>query len=148
MRRKTCYVFLPEKYADWEIALVMAGLRSRGNIEIVTLSRDPEPVGSLGGLTVLADMTVSEVDPEDVDLLVLAGNPPDRESAPDVHALLCALSLLDRKVLSARGRHPFGFAVNVFEYYGLMEDPSFREWARFFRQGETQQKTATAGTFS
>jgi putative intracellular protease/amidase len=93
MRRKTVYVFLSEEYADWEISLVMAGLHSFSNIEIITFSLDREPVNSMGNLAVLADMSLGEVDPEDVDLLVLPGSPlweagENREVIPLIQNLL------------------------------------------------------------
>ncbi len=75
MRRKTCYVFLTDEYADWEIALVTAGLHSFGNVEVITFSLDKEPVCSMGNLAVLADLSLEEVDTPDVDLLVLPGGP-------------------------------------------------------------------------
>jgi len=92
MRRKTVYVFLSEEYADWEIALVMAGLHTFSNIEVITFSLIKEPVSSMGNLAVLADMSLAEVDPEDVDLLLLPGSPlwekgENTEIGPLVHTM-------------------------------------------------------------
>jgi len=104
MRRKTVYVFLSEEYADWQISLVMAGLHSFSNIEVITWSLDKEPVCSMGNLAVLADMSLEEVDPEDVDLLVLPGSPlweagGNREIIPLIKHLL----LLDKGVAGICG---------------------------------------------
>lgn len=71
----TCYVFLSEKYADWEISLLMAGLHSFSEVDVVTFSLYNEPVLSLGNLAVLPDLSIHEVDPIDIDFLVLPGSP-------------------------------------------------------------------------
>jgi putative intracellular protease/amidase len=73
--RSTCYVFLSEKYADWEVALLMAGLHQFSEVDVVTFSLHNEPVLSMGNLAVLPDLSLSEVDPADIDFLVLPGSP-------------------------------------------------------------------------
>ncbi len=73
--RFTCYVFLSEKYADYEIALLMAGLHQFSGVDVVTFSLHNEPVLSMGNLAVLPDLSLREVDPIDIDFLVLPGSP-------------------------------------------------------------------------
>src|ERR1700678_736455 len=75
VRKKTCYVFLSESYADWEIGLLMAGLNSSRAVEVLTFALTKDPVCSMGNLAVMADLSLQEVDPADVDLLVLTGSP-------------------------------------------------------------------------
>lgn len=73
--RATCYVFLSERYADHEIALLMAGLHQFSDVDVVTFSLHNEPVLSMGNLAVLPDLSLTEVDPNDIDFLVLPGSP-------------------------------------------------------------------------
>jgi putative intracellular protease/amidase len=93
IRRKTCYVFLSEDYADWEISLLMAGLHSFGGVEVITFSLTNDPVSSMGNLAVLPDLCLEEIDPSDVDILVLPGSPlwekgENQEVADLVHTVL------------------------------------------------------------
>ena len=185
------YVFLSEEYADWEIALVMAGMHSFGGIEVITFSLDKEPVSSMGNLAVLADMSLGEVDPDDVDLLVLPGSPlwekgGNMEIGPLVHKLfigdkglaaICGATVFlaregyldaswhtsnqagylesqastyrgqskythepatrDGNLITAGSPYCFQFAREIFDYFGLTEKESFRQWFQYFKQGES-----------
>jgi putative intracellular protease/amidase len=201
MRRKTVYVFLSEEYADWEISLVMAGLHSFSDIEVITFSLDKEPVCSMGNLAVLADMSLGEVDPEDVDLLVLPGSPlwetgGNTEIIPLVHTLLlrdkgvaaiCGATILlaregyldsawhtsnrpgylqmqapgyqgggkythepatrDRNLITAGAPYSFQFAREIFNYFDLTGEDSFRDWFQYFREGEKMIRRSGAVPF-
>ena len=104
MRNKTCYVFLSEEYADYEIALVMAGLHSFGGVEVITFSQTKDPVASLGNLAVLPDLSVEEVDPMDVDLLILPGSPLwDKGANREIAALVRSVYLLDKGIAAICG---------------------------------------------
>jgi putative intracellular protease/amidase len=165
MRRKTCYVFLSEQYADWEIALVMAGLHSFGGVEVITFSLLKEPVSSMGNLAVLADLSLAEVDPEDVDLLVLPGSPLwEKGENQEIADLVRNLYLLDKgiaavsgaalflasegfadgEVISDEGVYGFGFAVGIFDYLGLGDNPQFQQWFQYFIRGEEVMKRSRA----
>jgi hypothetical protein len=48
MPPQTCYIFLDNDYADWEIALVMAGLHRFSDIKVITFAFDDAPVHSMG----------------------------------------------------------------------------------------------------
>lgn len=159
MRRKTVYLFLAEEYADWGISLAMAGLHSFSDIDVFTFSLRGEPVCSMGNLAVLSDMSLAEVDPEDIDLLVLPGSPlwvqdRNREIAPLVHQLLFmgkgvaaigeATEFLEQMhvdnrltgVITVEAPYSFQFAQEIFDYFGLMDSEVFQEWFRYFREGE------------
>lgn len=104
MRRKTCYVFLSEAYADWEIALVMAGLHSFGGVEVITVALTKEPVSSMGNLAVLPDLSLEEVDPLDVDLLILPGSPIWAQGAnTEISNLVRSVYLLDKGIAAICG---------------------------------------------
>lgn len=104
MRKKTCYVFLSEEYADWEIALVMAGLHSFGGVEVITFSQTKDPVASMGNLAVLPDLSLDEVDPTDVDLLILPGSPLwEKGGNQEIANLVRAVYLLDKGIAAICG---------------------------------------------
>jgi putative intracellular protease/amidase len=73
MDNKTCYVFLADDYADWEIALAMAGLHQFSDIKVVTFTLDDAPVRSMGNLSVQPAISLAQVDPTDIGLLLLPG---------------------------------------------------------------------------
>lgn len=60
-------------FADWEPAFATAELRRSGHYQIVTLGYTAEPVVSMGGLCVLPDGDLAEVDPEVIRILILPG---------------------------------------------------------------------------
>ena len=62
-----------EGYADWEPAYAIAELRRSGGFEVVTVGFSAEPVRSMGGVRVLPDRTLSEVEPGAVSLFLLPG---------------------------------------------------------------------------
>jgi len=75
---KTAYVGVYETWADWEIGHLLVELRT-GRFtgeqwNIVTVAESAEPVTTMGGLRVVPDMVLAEVEPENGDLLVLAGS--------------------------------------------------------------------------
>jgi putative intracellular protease/amidase len=73
MKKRSCYLFLFEGYADWEPALVIAGLRAYGDFEIKTFSVTGKPVKSMGGLSVIPDFKKDQVSLSDFDILILPG---------------------------------------------------------------------------
>jgi len=80
-------------FADWEAAFATAELRRSGKHEVVTVGFSGEPVISMGGLCVLPDFDLAEVDPEGIRLLILPGG--DRwEKTPDDEGLSALLKHL------------------------------------------------------
>jgi putative intracellular protease/amidase len=60
-------------FADWEPAFALAELRRSAELEVATVGFTSEPVRSMGGLRVLPDMALSDVDPAQVLLMLLPG---------------------------------------------------------------------------
>jgi putative intracellular protease/amidase len=81
------YVFLYDRFADFEITPLLLFLREKA--EIVTFSFERGVITSEGQLKVVADLSLTEVDPDDVDLLIIPGGEPEpyREKT-DFHQLL------------------------------------------------------------
>ncbi|MEU4287540.1 DJ-1/PfpI family protein [Kribbella sp. NPDC026596] len=75
---KTAYVAVYETLADWEIGHLLVELRT-GRFtgvpwQVVTVGESAEPVVTMGGMRIVPDMVLADVDPDDGDLLVLAGS--------------------------------------------------------------------------
>ena len=67
------HVLVFEGFADWEPAYALAELRRSGGLEIVTLGFTDAPVRSMGGLRVVPDRALADLDPAAVRLLILPG---------------------------------------------------------------------------
>ena len=84
-------------FADWEAAYAIAELRRSGNCQLVTIGYSGEPVVSMGGLCVLPDFDMAELDPEAVRILILPGG-DQWEKEPLDEALVTLL----RRLVAAR----------------------------------------------
>ena len=60
-------------FADWEPAFALAELRRSGGLEVVTVGFDRTPIRSMGGLRVVPDRALAEIDPAAVRLILLPG---------------------------------------------------------------------------
>ena len=67
------HVLVFEGFADWEPAYALAELRRSGGLEVVTLGFTDAPVRSMGGLRVVPDRALADLDPAAVRLLILPG---------------------------------------------------------------------------
>ncbi|MDQ1154733.1 DJ-1/PfpI family protein [Brevundimonas sp. SORGH_AS_0993] len=80
---------LTPDYADWETALIMAAARSHYGFETLFAAPDGEEVVSAGGLLVVPNLSIDDIDVEDVDAILVNGGSIWREpNAPDVSDLL------------------------------------------------------------
>ncbi len=76
----TVYVYLLATLADWEIGHVTAELNSKRffkadapEIAVKTVSFSNEPVKTMGGLTIIPDCTIDEIEVNDKTVLLLPG---------------------------------------------------------------------------
>jgi putative intracellular protease/amidase len=74
---RIAHVALYDSLADWETGYLVVELRT-GRFtgepwQIVTVAASAEPVTTMGGLTVVPDLTLADLDPAASDLLVLPG---------------------------------------------------------------------------
>ena len=87
----TIVTILTPGYADWETALINASARSYYRINTLFASPDGEEVVSSGGLRVIPQLSVSDIDVSAVDaILVNGGSIWSTPAAPDLGALLRA----------------------------------------------------------
>ena len=81
------YVFLYDGFADFEIAPLLLILREK--TEVITFSFEKGFQQSEEQLKVIVDESISGVDPNDVDLLLIpGGNPEPHRNRTDFHDLL------------------------------------------------------------
>lgn len=75
---RTVHVGLYDTLADWEIALLLTELRTGRftgvPFDVVTVAESGESVTTMGGLRVMPDALLADLDPAASDLLVLAGS--------------------------------------------------------------------------
>jgi putative intracellular protease/amidase len=77
MSTSTAHIALYNNLADWEIGYLLVELRT-GRFtgrpwKIVSAAESREPITSLGGLSIVPDMLLDDLDPADSNLLILPG---------------------------------------------------------------------------
>ena len=70
---KKVHIFLFDGFSDWEISYLTPEINKSEKFEIVYFSKDGGPVVSMGGLKITPDISLAEVDVNDINLLVLPG---------------------------------------------------------------------------
>jgi transcriptional regulator GlxA family with amidase domain len=71
--RNIVYFFVFDGFADWEAALALCEIRRPGDYRLRTVGLDRRPVRSMGGLTVLPDSSLDEIDTDRAVLMILPG---------------------------------------------------------------------------
>jgi putative intracellular protease/amidase len=101
------HVLVFDGFADWEPAYALAELRRWGHEEVVTVGFSRQPVVSMGGLHVLPDLQLSDVQEHEVRILIVPGGDVwEREDAyprADVEALLARITAAERPVAAICG---------------------------------------------
>jgi putative intracellular protease/amidase len=77
MKTSTAHIALYNNLADWEIGYLLVELRT-GRFtgrpwKIVSVAESREPITSMGGLCIVPDMILDDLDPADSNLLILPG---------------------------------------------------------------------------
>lgn len=70
---KKILVFIFEGMTDYEITFVMHLLNTSGNMEIITIAYDKEPIVGRSGLKVVPNKSLEEVKLEEVEGLIIPG---------------------------------------------------------------------------
>jgi putative intracellular protease/amidase len=78
MNTSTAHLALYNNLADWEIGYLLVELRT-GRFtgrpwNIVTVAESREPVTTMGGLHIMPDMLLADLDPADSNLIILPGS--------------------------------------------------------------------------
>lgn len=76
----TVYVYVMNTMADWEISYCLAELNSKrffrknaGEVLVKTVSHSKEPVKSMGGLTIIPDVVLKDIQVDKDNVLILPG---------------------------------------------------------------------------
>ena len=94
MPTKAVYLLVVPGFADWEPAHAVAELRRHGGYRVEVVGLTTEPVESMGGVRVLPNRSIAEVDAADVAVFIIPGG--DRwESSPLEPELVALLRALD-----------------------------------------------------
>lgn len=78
-RKRTCYLFVFDGFADYEVSLAAAGIRKSDNYQLKTIAIKKELVRSMSGMTIMPDLDfMPDTDLEDIDrdntgMLILPG---------------------------------------------------------------------------
>ena len=84
---KTIYHYVLPTMADWETGYAVAELRSQRYFkekrpwQVKTVGATREPIATMGGTTVVPDLTVDDISPRDAVVLILPGADTWREPA-------------------------------------------------------------------
>lgn len=79
MEKQTVHLFVFNTLSDWEPMYAIAAInnpafqRQPGRYQVKTVGIDREPVTTIGGVTILPDMALDELDPVQSAMLILPG---------------------------------------------------------------------------
>ncbi|MGL4647428.1 MAG: DJ-1/PfpI family protein [Mycoplasmoidaceae bacterium] len=77
--RKIIYIYIFEEFAEWEIGYLLQGMKLQATLnpiskfEVKTLAIKKEPIKSMGGLTIIPDCTLEEIEENKMFALILPG---------------------------------------------------------------------------
>ncbi len=79
MNTRNVHLFVFDSMADWEVAFAIAGInnpqfqRTPVRYRVVTVGAATRPVTTMGGVRILPDVSLSEIDPNQSAMLILPG---------------------------------------------------------------------------
>jgi putative intracellular protease/amidase len=83
------YVFVFDGLADWEPALALCEIRKSGKYEVLAAAHSSETVVTMGGLKVVPDVTIDQIEPRETAIFILPGGSRWEEASdPKVDDLL------------------------------------------------------------
>jgi putative intracellular protease/amidase len=68
------HVLIFDGYADWEIGNVLAEFHRLAKVDVVSVGFSDQAVVSMGGLRVIPDIALSEINTNDVLIFIMPGN--------------------------------------------------------------------------
>lgn len=79
MKKSTVHLFVFDTMSDWEYGYLIAGInnpqfqKTPGRFKVKTVSLSEQPIATMGGLRITADLTLDELKPGNSSMLVLPG---------------------------------------------------------------------------
>ena len=71
--KKKIFIFLFNGFSDWEIAYLTPEIKKSEAFDLIYFSKDGSPVHSMGGLQVMPNVALPEINANNVDMLILPG---------------------------------------------------------------------------
>ena len=109
---KNIYLFLFDGYSDWEISYCTPEIYKNERVSLKTFSIDGNNVRSMGGLQVVPELSLNDILPEKIDMLILPGGTAwDENKLNDIQLLVIDL-VEQRKCIAAICAATFFLAKN------------------------------------
>lgn len=80
LTQQTVHLYVPDGLSDWEPGYAIAGINNSmwqiepGRYQVQTAGASAEPVRTAGGVTILPDLTLNDLDPARSAMLILPGS--------------------------------------------------------------------------
>lgn len=71
--KRLIYLFVFNGFADWEPAYAISEINKSSKYQVVTVAMEQVPIVSMGGLRILPDITIGEIEYLNTDLFILPG---------------------------------------------------------------------------
>lgn len=138
--QNTAYLLVFNGLADWEPAHILCELRKTGQYVVKTAGFSLEPVTTMGGITILPDVTIEEIKVADTAVFILPGghmweqqaNEPLQALLRELHAQgvpLAAICGATLEIARAGLTHQLRHTSNILEYLqGLVPDYSDQDY--------------------
>lgn len=101
MNVKDVYVYIHKGFADWEPAFVLPELQRDSRYRVKTVAETSAPVVSMGGLRVLPDLVLDDLDPDKAAILILTGGESWLDAASHAPVMGILPRFRERRVLLA-----------------------------------------------
>ena len=96
MKRKAFYLVF-DGLADWEAAHALPEIRKSGKFEVETVGLTGEAITTMGGVRVLPDKTLDQINPDEAAILILPGGDAWEEK-PNEKVISLLRELNEKKV--------------------------------------------------
>src|ERR1051325_8188317 len=88
MMRKKAYLLVFNGLADWETALALCEINKKDDIEVATVAMSKEPVTTMGGVKIIPDITIEDVDAGQACIFIAPGGDMWEEEANETYVEL------------------------------------------------------------
>ncbi len=140
MNVQTVYLYIFDTLSDWEPSFAISGINNPalqqfpGRFEIQTAGTSREPVKTIGGLTIIPDVTLADINPAESALLILTGGAGWESGQHDEAVNLAKLFLKAGKPVAAICGATAGLAIS-----GMLDDVQHTSNAAVYLQATNYQ---------
>lgn len=101
MTKKNIYIFLFDGFSDWEISYLTPELQKSEKVTIKYFSIDGKNVKSMGGLNIVPDFSIDQIDSNEISVLILPGGLAwENDSIAEIDELIEKLNT-ENKIIGA-----------------------------------------------